>query len=521
MSAGTRDTPSSPGPLPPDAVVAEPGDDAAPPPRVDARTAGSSFLWSAASFGSSKLLVFVTTLVMARLLVPEDFGVVAVGLAIVSFLEVALDLGVGSALVYEQERGITRRVQTAFTLNVAIAAACTLVGVLTAPLVARVFDVQDTTLLQVLFLYFLLRGLVQVPDAVLRRDLAFKRRALIEVSRAVVRGGVSIALAATGAGPWALVAGILASEAVGVVLTWVSVRFVPALAFDRSAARTLLGFGSAVLSLKVLGAVSENADYFIIGAQLGTAALGVYTLAYRIPEIALANVFWIFSSVAFSIYARARSEDLSELRTAVLRAMRLITLFAFPAGAGIAVVSTSLTPALLGPGWDAAAAPMAFIALSMAASSVGYASGDVFPAVGRPGLLIKIVGPTTAVKVGGLLLAAPYGLTAMAATACGLSIVFASIRLVVVDRLLRLRLTTSLAAMSPGFVAAVGAVLGALPVVLLRPVGAVTLVAAVAAGVLGAATLLVLFCRPALRDLRQLLAAMRRRSPADAATGVR
>ena len=515
MSAGTQGAPGPSGAPTPDTVVPEAAD-AGSPARLDARTAGSSFLWSAASFGASKLLVFVTTLVMARLLVPEDFGVVAVGLAIISFLEVALDLGVGSALVYEQERGITRRVQTAFTVNVAIAAACTLGGVAAAPLVAQVFDVDDVTLLRVLFLYFLLRGLVQVPDAILRRDLAFRRRAMIEVSRAVVRGAVSISLAAAGVGPWALVAGILVSEAVGVVLTWVAVRFAPTLAFDRSAARTLLGFGSAVLSLKVLGAVSENADYFIIGAQLGTAALGVYTLAYRIPEILLANVFWIFSSVAFSLYARARSEDLRELTAAVLRALRLITLFAFPAGVGVAVVSPSLTAALLGPGWEEAAAPMAFIALSMAASSIGYASGDVFPAVGRPGLLIKIVAPTTAVKVVGLLLAAPYGLTAMAATACGLSVVFAGIRLVVVDRLLRLRLTTSLAAMSPGLVAAAGAALGALPVVLLMPVGVVTLIAGVAAGVLGAVALLVLLCRPALRDLQQVLAAMRSRRSGDA-----
>lgn len=509
MSASTQGAPGPSETSTPGAVVPEAATPPGSPARLDARTAGSSFLWSAASFGASKLLVFVTTLVMARILVPEDFGVVAVGLAIVSFLEVALDLGVGSALVYEQERGITRRVQTAFTVNVAIAAACTLVGVVTAPLVARVFGVDDVTLLRVLFLYFLLRGLVQVPDAVLRRDLAFRSRAMIEVSRAVVRGTVSILLAVSGAGPWALVAGILASEAVGVVLTWMSARFAPTLVFDRSAARTLLGFGSAVVSLKALGAVSETADYFIIGAQLGTAALGVYTLAYRIPEIVLANVFWIFSSVAFSLYARARSEDLRELRAAVLRAMRLITLFAFPAGVGIAVVSPSLTAVLLGPGWEEAATPMAFIALSMAASSIGYASGDVFPAVGRPGLLIKIVAPTTAVKVLGLLLAAPYGLTAMAATACGLSVVFAGVRLVVVGRLLRFRLATSVGAMSPGLVAAIGTVLGALPVVLLRPVGLTTLVGAVAAGVLGVVALLLLLCRPALRDLQQVLAAMR------------
>jgi PST family polysaccharide transporter len=511
MSGRTRDT--APEPLGTGDVPVEAPETAAPDPtplKVDTRTAGSSFAWSAVSFTASKLLVFVVTLVMARLLVPEDFGVVAVGLSIIAFLEVALDLGVGSALVYEQERGITARVQTAFTLNLGIAAACTLVGVAAAPAVAEVFDVEDTDLLRVLFLYFLLRGLVQVPDAVLRRDLAFRKRALVEVSRAVARGAVSVPLAVAGAGPWALVVGILASEALGVVLTWWAARFLPTFRLDRAVARTLLGFGTAVLTLKVLGAVLENADYYIVGAQLGTYELGVYTLAYRVPEIVLANVFWIFSSVAFSIYSRARSDDAGSLGSVTTRALQLITLFAFPTGVGVAVVSLPLTVALLGWQWEEAAAPMLFVALSMAASSIGYATGDVFPAVGRPGLLIKIVAPMVVVKVTALLLAAPHGLTAMAASLACTSVVFAAVRLTVANRLLGVRLRTSLRAMTPGAVAAVGAAAGALPVVALREPELETLLLAVGAGVAGAAALLLLLCRPVLRELVALAASMRR-----------
>jgi lipopolysaccharide exporter len=478
--------------------------------KVDARTAGASFFWSAVSFGSSKLLVFVVTLVMARLLVPEDFGVVSVGLAIIAFLEVALDLGVGAALVYEQERGITRRVQTAFTLNLGIAAVCTAAGVAAAPLIAEFFGIDDVDLLRVLFLYFLLRGLVQVPDAVLRRDLDFRRRAIIDVSRAGARGLLSIPLAMAGAGPWALVLGILGSEVVGIVLTWAFVRFFPTLTLDPVAARALLSFGTAALTMKVLGAVLENADYFIIGNQLGTWALGIYTLGYRIPELVLANVFWIFSSVAFSLYARARSDDLRSLRSAALRALQLITLFAFPTGVGMAVVSLDVTIVLLGWEWEEVAAPLLFIALSMAVSSIGYASGDVFPAVGRPGLLIKIVGPMVVIKVTALLVAAQYGLSEMAATVFGLSVVFASVRLTVANRLLGVSLGTSLRTMLPGVLAAIGAAAGALPVVLMREPEAETLAMAVTAGVIGAAALLFLFCRPVLKELRKMVQSMRR-----------
>ncbi len=479
------------------------------PGKVDARAAGSSFLWSALSFGGSKLLVFVITLVMARLLSPEDFGVVAVGLTIVAFLEIALDLGVGAALVYEQETGITRRVQTAFTVNLVIALICTLAAVAATPLVAGFFDVEDQALLRVLFLYLLLRGLVQIPDAVLRRDLAFKRRALIEISRGVVRGAVSVPLALAGAGPWALVLGILASEAAGVVMTWAAVRFLPRFSFDRGIARTLLGFGTAVLATKVIGAVLQDADYLIIGSQLGTYALGVYTLAYRLPEIVLANVFWIFSSVAFSIYARSRSTDMSSLRSAVLRALQVITLFAFPAGVGMAVISFNATVVLLGWEWEGAAGPMLWIALSMAVSSIGYASGDVYPAVGRPGLLIKLLIPMMVVKVVGLVIAAQFGLTELATTLFGLSLLFAVIRLVVANRLLGLSHGTSLRAMLPGVIAALGAAVGALPVVLIRDPGVGTLILAIIGGMVGAMAFLLLFCRPALADLTRLVKSMR------------
>ena len=488
----------------PDAPTAGDG-----PGKVDARTAGSSFLWSAMSFGGSKLLVFLITLVMARLLSPEDFGVVAVGLTIVAFLEIALDLGVGAALVYEQETGITRRVQTAFTVNLAIALICTLAGVAATPLVADFFHVDDQALLRVLFLYLALRGLVQIPDAVLRRDLAFKRRALIEISRGVVRGAVSVPLALTGAGPWALVLGILASEVAGVVLTWAAVRFLPRFTFDRAIARTLLGFGTAVLATKVIGAVLQDADYFIVGSQLGTWALGIYTLAYRLPEIVLANVFWIFSSVAFSIYARARTSDMASLRSAVQRALQVITLFAFPAGVGMAVVSLNATVVMLGWEWEKAAEPMLWIALSMAVSSIGYASGDVYPAVGRPGLLIKLLVPMMVIKVVALVIAARFGLEELAFTLFALNVVFAIVRLAVANRLLDMSLGTSLRAMAPGAVAAVGAAVGSLPPVTFLDPGLMTLVIAIVGGIIGAVAALGLFCRPALAELRQLVQSMR------------
>jgi lipopolysaccharide exporter len=165
------------------------------------RSALHSFFWAGLSFGATKLAVFGSTLVLARILVPEDFGVVAAAMSIIALFEIGLDLGVGSALIYDQEKGITSRVQTAFTLNVAIAAVLTAVFVVSAPAIAAYFRVPDQVgVFRALAFFLLLRGLGQVHDAVLRRDLDFRRRTVTELVRAAARLGVSIALALLGQG---------------------------------------------------------------------------------------------------------------------------------------------------------------------------------------------------------------------------------------------------------------------------------------------------------------------------------
>lgn len=306
-----------------------------------------SFAWAAASLGGNRLLVFVSTLVLARLLAPRDFGVVAVGMTITMYLEAGLDLGVGSSLVYEQEEGITPRVQTAFTLNLMVAALLTVVGIVVAPQVAAFFRVPgDVAILRTLFLYFLLRGAGQVQDAVLKRDLQFKKRTAADLTSGAVRATLSIALAVAGYGAWALVWGLLAGALVSTAMKWAQVRFRPQLRLDRAASAALLRFGLAVVALKFLAVIGEDLDYLVVGRWLGPTQLGLYTLAYRLPELLIANVYWIFSQVAFAAYSKVRTMGPDAFRSAMLRALRLTTLFGFSVGVGLALVARDAVPVL-------------------------------------------------------------------------------------------------------------------------------------------------------------------------------
>ncbi len=466
----------------------------------------SSFRWSALSYGGSRVLIFGMTLALARLLTAADFGVVAGGMAIVTLLELGLDLGLGASLIYDQEAAITRRVQTVFTVNMAVSVALAALGVLAAPAVARLLSSpEQTSLYRALFLYLIVRGMNQVPDAILKRDLRFRRRAGIDAARVGVRVILALALAAGGAGAWSIVASLLVGELIVVPLSWHAVRFWPTFQLDRAAGRQLLDFGLLVLLLKVVDALALDSDYLVVGARLGPTALGQYTISYRLPELLLINFYWIFSTVAFPTYVRYRHQGNAALATVMLRALRLIALVSLPAGIGLAVVARDAVLVLFGPRWAPAAAPMALIALTTGLMSIGYASGDIYAATGRPATLLWLNVPFTGVLIVAMIGAAPAGITAVAAVHLALAALYAPARLLLANRRVGASLRSELVALWPGTVAGLGILAVAGPVRFLLPPGGIALTATVIAGVLGAAAATWLWARETMTEAAGLL----------------
>ncbi len=473
------------------------------PQRRGDRTAWHSFVWAGLSFGATKLAVFVSTLVLARLLVPEDFGVVAAAMTVIALFEIGLDLGVGSALIHDQEKGITARVQTAFTLNVGVAVLLTGAFVAAAPLVAAWFRVPDQVdVFRAVAFYLLIRSLGQVHDAVLRRDLEFRRRTRAEIARALTRLVVSVVLAASGLGVWALVWGLLAAEVAGTVVNWLLVPFRPTFTLDRTAVPTLLSFGLAVVAVQAVSVVSTNADYLAVGRVLGTEDLGQYTIAYRLPELLIDNVYWIFSSIALPLYARARAEGTADgFKDSMLRALTLLTFFGFPMGTALALVARDAVPVLFSEQWLPAVAPMVLLALAAGVNAIGFASGDIFPALGRPGMLLRLDLVFATAEITAFFLVAPYGITAVAWVHLASGVVYMACRLVWANRLVGSTLAECGRAMLPAVWVSLGTAALAAPVLLLVEPGVVSLVSVIAAGAAGGALGALLGARSTVVDL--------------------
>jgi O-antigen/teichoic acid export membrane protein len=353
------------------------------------RTSTRGVLWNGATFATSKLLVLATTVVLARLLTPDDFGLVGIGLLVIGFLDLFNDFGVSAAVVQNRDAP-ERTANVAFWVNMALGSVLTLVGVTAAPLVADFFDEpRATAVVQVLSLSLLLSSLGAIHEARLRRDLRFRRRLAPELGRAIAKGATAITLALLGAGVWSLVWGQLAGEFTASVLYWFALRWRPLFVVDLAVTRRLIGFGSKIALVGLLGGILRNADYLVVGRALGTRALGLYTLAFRLPQLLIEGAVTIVGQVAFPAFARVQHDPV-RLRSGLLRAQRLTALVITPLGLGLAVTADPFVRAVYGEQWVPAIQVMQLLAVYMVVQGASRLVGDVYKATGRAGLLSKL-----------------------------------------------------------------------------------------------------------------------------------
>jgi O-antigen/teichoic acid export membrane protein len=341
--------------------------------------------WTYASYYSGKLLIFITTVILARLLSQDDFGVAGYALVAISFLEVMSDCGVGQALIYFTRTPDT--VDTAFWLNIGTSTALFIATLLIAPLTGIYFnDPRAVGVVQALALTFPLSALGNTHDVLLRKDLSFQKKFIPDFAKAFGKGTLSIALAAFGFGPWSLILGQILGRAIAVVVLWWIVPWRPSLRFLPALARKLFGFGMNLVAVDFLGVVLNNADYLLVGRYLGAAALGVYSLAFRIPDLVVMQFCDVISRVIFPVYAKLK-EDAHALQKGFFATTRYVSLITIPLGAGIALLARPLVLAAYTDKWADAIPVMQAIAIYSVMLSLAYNAGDVYKAQGRPGVV--------------------------------------------------------------------------------------------------------------------------------------
>lgn len=424
--------------------------------------------WNYAAFAVAKGTAFVATIVLARLLVPDDFGLVALGLLALRLLESLRSLGIGAAVVQRQEEP-ERSANVAFALSLTMGTLLAVAVYAVAPLAAAYFqDPRVTPIVRVLAVSFVLSGLRQVHESRLQKALDFRRRFIPLIAGAAGKGGVSILLAWMGAGVWSLVWGQLCGEAIQTLIYWLVGGWRPRLRFNRKIARSLLRFGVQISILEFLAMLVNNLDYVFIGRRLETDQLGFYTMAFRLPELLIVGFFRVFSQAAFPAYARLQ-RDVGLLAAGFSRTLRNTSLITVPMALGMMIIAPEFVPAVYGERWIPAVIPMQFLAVHSLAAWLSYDAGNVYKALGKPGIITRVTILKLFLIVPVLWIAAGYSITHVAVGHAVVSALFSLLWLWIICRTIPVRprqLVSSLrtAALSGAIMAAGLLALKALPI---------------------------------------------------------
>lgn len=347
--------------------------------------------WTLLSYIGNRGVGLLSQIVLARLLVPEDFGVVALAGTTVLLLGYLRDLGLANTLILRHD--LTARAQgTVLTLAIGMSFALGAVGFALAPWIADLFREPDLTgIVRALSLTICLGGFQGFAEAQLQKHMRFRERFVAQFAQALIYAAVAISLAATtDLGPWAIVIGQLAMIVTGAALMgafaapyWVRPAWDPAEA--RDVLRTSRGFLAQVLFYFL----QQNTDYIAIGRALNTAQVGFYSYSYRLAEIPYSAISDPVSRVTFSAFAamRARGED---IREAYLSVLRLVAVVSAPLGIVLSTAADPFTRVVFGDKWIPMIGTLTVLGLWASLRPLQNTSSWLLNSSGAPGLLAKI-----------------------------------------------------------------------------------------------------------------------------------
>jgi PST family polysaccharide transporter len=371
--------------------------------------------WHFASGMVGGVFQFAIAALLARLLSPDEFGLVALAMVVIGLASVFGDLGIGTALV--QRRGLTERhIRSAFTISAMLGAVMAALLGLGAPLGGVLLsEPRVTPILRALALSFVLQGCSLVAGALLRRRLDFRRLFFIEVGTHVCGyGGAAITLALLGYGVWSLVWGALLQALLACFAQYAATRHSLRPLLGRHELRELLGFGLTASFGGIVNFAAINGDNFIVGRFLGPAALGLYSRAYNLMNLPQTYVSSVMSGVLFPALSEVQGEP-DRVRTGFLLATGLTAMVAGPMMAGMVVAAPHLVVMLYGPQWTGSVAPLQilcgagyFRALYHLGGITAYSAGRVFADVKRQVVYAALV-------IMGSLLGIRFGITGVAA----------------------------------------------------------------------------------------------------------
>ncbi|MDA0180323.1 MOP flippase family protein [Solirubrobacter phytolaccae] len=471
--------------------------------------------------GFSQIAVQLTRMFVAigvaRMLTPSEYGLAALTLVFASLVLIFSDLALGAALV--QRKTVTDDDKnTAFWTTVASGVIFLVLGVALSGPMAGLYGEPDTQpLFAALSVTFVVASLGATQQALLLRDMAFRRLELLSVAGAMAGAPIALALAAAGAGPWAIIGQHIAVATATSALMWRASDWRPQLRFSKASLKDLWSFSGFLVGHRLLYYTQQNADNFIIGRWVGSAAVGAYAIAYQVMLAPASRIGGPIQRVLAPAFSRMQDEP-KRIAEAWAKVVRMIAAISVPALAGVIVVADDFVAVALGSSWAAAAPIIQILAWVGILQALQSTNVDILMARDRTALMFRftclfVVAHVTAFAVG-----VQWGVTGVAAAYAISSTIVDPILTIITARVLGVSPMIFVRAVSGVFQAAIGmmiAVAAARMALVDADVPALArLVLCVAVGAVVYVPLLAWRAPEVVRDTRALLPARFRRGRA-------
>lgn len=349
----------------------------------------SNLFWKYLEMGGTQGIQFIVQLVLARLLFPEDYGIVAIIAIFVQIAQVFVQSGFSSALI--QKKIVDEKdLSSVFYLTFFIAGIIYLLLFFTSPFISNFFEepVLEPAI-RVLAIILFFGAFKSVQIAIVARNLYFKKLFFSSLGAIIISGSIGIAMAFMGYGVWALIAQQLTNRFVAVVILFITLRWRPRLLFSIKRIKSLFTFGSKLLASSLLENSFLHLRSIIIGKVYSSAALGFYNNGKFIPHVLTQNINGSIQSVLFPVLS-SKQDNRRSIKLIVRRSIVTSSFLMFPMMIGLASVSDSFIEVVLTEKWLPAAPYLRIFCLSYALYPIHTANLQAIKAIGRSDVFLKL-----------------------------------------------------------------------------------------------------------------------------------
>lgn len=369
-------------------------------------------IWSSVHRFGTMGISFITNLVLARLLTPEDFGILGMIIVFIAVSEVFVDGGFASALIQKKEP-TDEDYSTIFYWNLFVSIILFLGFYIAAPSIEKFYNMPElSSILRVLSVSLILNAFNIIQSNKLVKSLNFKKLANIHLSANILGAITAVVMATWGFGVWSLVAKTLIVAFIQMIILWFTSSWMPLFVFNFSSFKKLFGFGSYILLTNLLNRIYDNIQLLLIGKLFSAADLGYYTQAKRMEEVPVKSLSSVVNQVTFPVFSELQ-DDIEKLKKGISNSLKAITYVNFPIMVFIVIAAKPIIIMLLSDKWSESIPYLQLLGVVGMLYTLNTANTNIFKSLGRSDTYFWITLSKRLIGIGFIIMGAKYGIIGM------------------------------------------------------------------------------------------------------------